>query len=43
MGEIAIELWLPVHPAIFGLFLAIAIAYIAYAIAKFVISIWTGA
>ena len=41
--DTTIEIWLPVHPGIFAIFLALALAYLAYAAAKFVISIWTGA
>ena len=41
--EATIEIWLPVHPGVFGLFLAALVAYLVYVAAKFVISIWTGA
>lgn len=33
----------PVHPAIFGVFLGAAAAYVAYGVVKVVISLWTGA
>lgn len=38
-----IEIWMPVHPAIFAVFLGLMTAYLIYVIAKFVISVWTGA
>ncbi|MCX7861324.1 MAG: hypothetical protein N2385_14630 [Chloroflexus sp.] len=38
-----IELWLPAHPAVFGIVLGVLIMYLVYAAAKFVISLWTGA
>lgn len=41
--ETTIDIWLPVHPAIFGVFLGLATAYLIYSAAKFMISIWTGA
>ena len=43
MGSVEIVIWLPVHPAVFGVFLGALTAYLAYATAKFVISLWTGA
>ena len=41
--DTTIEIWLPVHPAIFGIFLALLLAYLVYSAAKFIISIYTGA
>lgn len=38
-----LEIWMPAPPEIFGAFLAAVVAYLAYVIAKFIISIWTGA
>ena len=38
-----IEVWLPVPPQIFAIFLAALIAYLVYVTAKFIISLWTGA
>jgi hypothetical protein len=34
---------LPVSPGVFAAFLAICIAYLAYAAIKLVVSLWTGA
>lgn len=39
-GSIVIAM--PVHPSIFAMFLAIAIAYLAYSLIKLVVSMWTG-
>lgn len=38
-----IEVWLPVPPEVFAMFLAALVAYLVYAAAKFIISLWTGA
>ena len=38
-----IEIWLPVPPELFAVFLGALAAYLVYNIAKFVISLWTGA
>ena len=38
-----IEIWLPVPPEVFSVFLAALVAYLGYNIAKFIISLWTGA
>ncbi len=40
-GTIAIIL--PVHPLIFAIFLAVCVVYLIYSIAKFIISLYTGA
>lgn len=43
MGTNNIEIGLPVHPVVFGVFLGVFSLYFVYKLAKFIISIWTGA
>lgn len=43
MEPTVITIMLPIHPAVFAVFLGLLVAATAYYVAKFVISIWTGA
>lgn len=43
MGTINMEIIFPAPAAIFGVFLGIFVIWLAYKVAKFVISVWTGA
>lgn len=43
MGDITIPIWLPAAPEVFGVFLVLFAVYCVYKVAKFIISIWTGA
>ena len=38
-----VEIWFPASPLVFGILLTVLVVWILYSIAKFVISLWTGA
>jgi hypothetical protein len=43
MGTVNIEIWFPAPAAVFGVFIAVVVVYLLYSLAKFIISLWTGA